>query len=98
VMDPMDAEPSTLRGRSIPSSPAGAKNAVNGTQPRTLSVDRQSPKERERRQSQTSAKSSGSAGKQKKPSLKDYWLGDELGRGSYSTVLGFRFMYTKFKH
>lgn len=41
--------------------------------------------ERERRQSQLSTQSNGSAAS-KRPSLRDYILGEELGRGSYSTV------------
>ncbi len=49
-------------------------------------MDGQEPIARKRRQSQTSAKSNGSAAGQRKPSLRDYILGEELGRGSYSTV------------
>jgi len=89
-MDPVDAGTSTTRGREVPRSnptspTANRISGVTGKQ-RTLSVDRQEPRERERRQSQTSAKSNGSASGQKKPSLKDFILGEELGRGSYSTV------------
>ena len=91
-MDMTDSGPSSPvpqypRGRhgmrSIPSSPVGYRE--ERAKARTLSADRDMTGERERRQSQASAHSSHSGG-QRKPSLRDFVLGEELGRGSYSTV------------
>ncbi|BEI87169.1 hypothetical protein CcaverHIS002_0705150 [Cutaneotrichosporon cavernicola] len=65
--------PTTLRG--IPKS----RNQSMDSSHAALS-------ERERRQSQLSTQSSGSAAS-RRPSRRDYIFGDELGRGSYSTVV-----------
>jgi len=75
------SSPSSPRGRgfaSIPSSPIQNKL-------RTLSVSGKSERdlERERRMSQASNGSSSGA---KRPSAKDWVFGEEIGRGSYSTV------------
>ncbi|WVQ85480.1 hypothetical protein IAT38_007645 [Cryptococcus sp. DSM 104549] len=93
------APSSPVRGRpghlTTPSSPTAPTVSLGG-KPRTLSVDggpswaagRRSGSmdaaERERRQSQLSTASASSA--VKKPSIRDYVLGEELGQGSYSTV------------
>ena len=94
-MDNSDSGPSSplpqhYRGRggmrSIPSSPIGNREDRDfSSKARTLSADRDVPRDRERRQSQISARSAGSS-THKKPSLNDFVLGEELGRGSYSTV------------
>ena len=52
------------------------------TKPRGLSVGQE--KSRERRQSSNSARSTASARPRETPG--DYIFGEELGRGSYSTV------------
>ena len=74
------SSPSSPRGRGTlsPSSPIQNKN-------RTLSVSGKSERdlERERRMSQASI---GSSSGVKKPSVKDWVFGEEIGRGSYSTV------------
>jgi 3-phosphoinositide dependent protein kinase-1 len=74
------SSPSSPRGRGVivPSSPI--PNKV-----RTLSVTGKSERdlERERRMSQAS---NGSSSGIKKPSAKDWVFGEEIGRGSYSTV------------
>lgn len=74
------SSPSSPRGRgtSIPSSPIQNKL-------RTLSVSGKSERdlERERRMSQAS---NGSSSGMRKPSAKDWVFGEEIGRGSYSTV------------
>lgn len=78
------SSPSSPRGRgglaSVPSSPRAQMN-----KPRTLSVGVKAERdaERERRMSQAS---NGSATGTRKPSVKDWIFGEELGRGSYSTV------------
>lgn len=92
-MDPTDG-PSSMTARqgrsrngqwSTPSSPTDRRSPKSKY--RTLSVDGRSEVDsRERRQSQASAHSSTSASGQKKPSLRDFIIGEELGRGSYSTV------------
>lgn len=64
-----------LRG-SVPASPTEMKS-------RGLSVGQE--KSRERRQSGNSARSAGSSRPRESPS--DYTFGEELGRGSYSTVV-----------
>ncbi|KAL1405182.1 serine/threonine protein kinase [Vanrija albida] len=70
---------------SSPSSPTafrhGKARALSADDMATPIADR----DRERRASGVSTHSNGSA--QKKPSLRDYILGEELGRGSYSTVV-----------
>ncbi|OCF43220.1 AGC/PDK1 protein kinase [Kwoniella heveanensis CBS 569] len=53
---------------------------------RSGSMDRQTERERERRQSQVSNHSHSGSGQIKKPSIRDFVLGEELGQGSYSTV------------
>lgn len=84
--------PRPIRGResgqrSTPSSPIDRRSPR--LKHRTLSVDGRAPvsgdEQRERRISQASVGSSASTGA-RKPSLKDFVLGEELGRGSYSTV------------
>ena len=72
--------------RSIPSSPIGYREDRDvRSKARTLSADREGSRDRERRHSQVSAHSAASS-THKKPSLNDFVLGEELGRGSYSTV------------
>lgn len=69
---------------SSPSSPTAYRSHGKA---RALSADDMATPtagDRERRASGVSTHSNGSA--QKKPSLRDYILGEELGRGSYSTV------------
>ena len=87
------AHPRPVRGRegqwSTPSSPIEHRSPRKSQ--RTLSVDGVRDgdgrdRERERGQSQASASSSNSAGGLKRPSIRDFVLGEELGRGSYSTV------------
>lgn len=79
------SSPASPRGRgglhSLPSSP----RMSNTNKPRTLSVDARSERdaERERRMSQVSTASSAAS---RKPSARDWIFGEELGRGSYSTV------------
>jgi len=73
--------PASPRGRGLgidPSSPVQNKL-------RTLSVSGKSERdlERERRMSQAS---NGSSSGNRKPSAKDWVFGEEIGRGSYSTV------------
>ncbi|RXK42524.1 AGC/PDK1 protein kinase [Tremella mesenterica] len=75
--------PGPSRGRpgSTPGSPAMGEKGH-----RTLSVDGRRPskvEEKERRGSHASQMSGGKG----KPSLKDYIIGEELGRGSYSVVV-----------
>lgn len=78
------SSPTSPRGRgglhSLPSSPRAQM-----TKPRTLSVDARTERdaERERRMSQASDTSSSG---NRKPSAKDWIFGEEIGRGSYSTV------------
>lgn len=78
------SSPSSPRGRaglrSIPASPSAQMG-----KPRTLSVDvrTDSDAERERRMSQAS---NGSNSGTRKPSARDWIFGEEIGRGSYSTV------------
>lgn len=90
--DTIMMSPKPVRGRatgqwSTPSSPVDDRSPRN--KQRTLSVDGRphtaGDERRERRISQASAGSSTSTGT-RKPSLRDFILGDELGRGSYSTV------------
>jgi len=89
-MEPVEARAQSAggnaRGRdgkwSTPSSPVDRKSPRGKL--RTLSVDGRGEETRERRTSQVSAASS--SGQPKKLSLKDFVLGEELGRGSYSTV------------
>lgn len=70
---------------SSPSSPIDQMSPPQ-YKPRTLSVDGRE-EVRERRTSQaSSASTSGMAKDTKKPSLNDFVVGEELGRGSYSTV------------
>ncbi|ORX34124.1 hypothetical protein BD324DRAFT_636704 [Kockovaella imperatae] len=86
---PMPQYPRGRAGmRSIPSSPVGFKEDGPRGKARTLSADRDISRDRERRQSQASAASSSTSGGggYRKPSLRDFVLGEELGRGSYSTV------------
>lgn len=84
---PVSPARSRAGSSASPSTPTTAK-VIKG---RTHSVDRSSnpntnlAEPRERRQSQLSTQSNGSA-VSKRPSLRDYVLGKELGRGSYSTV------------
>jgi 3-phosphoinositide dependent protein kinase-1 len=93
------SSPTPRRGRgapkSIPSSPTGYNGDAGVKQKgRTLSVDgrdrdggaNEGVSVRERRQSQVSAHSASSASGARKPSIRDYILGEELGQGSYSTV------------
>lgn len=83
------SSPSDTRGRagfaSIPSSPT---QDYGGSKARTLSVGGKSERdlERERRMSQAS---SGSSSGTKRPSARDWVFGEEIGRGSYSTVSPF---------
>lgn len=78
------SSPSSPRGRagfsSVPGSPI-----AHMAKPRTLSVDVRTEldAERERRMSQAS---NGSNGGTRKPSARDWIFGEEIGRGSYSTV------------
>jgi 3-phosphoinositide dependent protein kinase-1 len=75
------SSPASPRGRGVGSIPLSPSPG----QPRTLSVGVKPERdlERERRMSQASnASSSGS----KKPSARDWVFGEEIGRGSYSTV------------
>lgn len=79
--DPASTSPSSPRGRGLgidTSSPVQNKS-------RTLSVSGKSERdlERERRMSQAS---NGSSSGMRKPSAKDWVFGEEIGRGSYSTV------------
>ncbi|KAL7423728.1 serine/threonine protein kinase [Cryptotrichosporon argae] len=82
--------PSSARGR--PGSTPGSPITHRYDKQRTLSVDAagdgragqtERERERERRQSQASIASAGS----RRPSIRDYVVGEELGRGSYSTVV-----------
>lgn len=78
------SSPSSPRGRaglrSVPASPR-----AQTVKPRTLSVDVRTDLdlERERRMSQASNGSNSGA---RKPSARDWIFGEEIGRGSYSTV------------
>ncbi|WWC60568.1 uncharacterized protein I303_103142 [Kwoniella dejecticola CBS 10117] len=85
-----------LTAPSSPADPPRAPGLVGGKQ-RTLSVDAgpnwphmrrsgSAERDRERRQSQVSTHSHTSSGQLKKPSIRDFVLGEELGQGSYSTV------------
>ncbi|WVW80424.1 hypothetical protein I302_102405 [Kwoniella bestiolae CBS 10118] len=85
-----------LTAPSSPTDPPRAPGLVNG-KPRTLSVDAgpsfangrrsgSADRDRERRQSQVSTHSHSGSGQLKKPSIRDFVLGEELGQGSYSTV------------
>lgn len=75
-------------GPSSPISSRGMPSPTVDRKGRTLSVGagqgRDSSRDRERRQSQTSAKSTSSGRVRESP--RDYVFGEELGRGSYSTV------------
>ncbi|WVF70948.1 hypothetical protein IAT40_005743 [Kwoniella sp. CBS 6097] len=64
----------------------GGNHRPIGNGRRSGSVDRQSERDRERRQSQVSNHSHSGSGQIKKPSIRDFVLGEELGQGSYSTV------------
>ncbi|KAK6907621.1 AGC/PDK1 protein kinase [Kwoniella mangroviensis CBS 8886] len=86
-----------LTAPSSPTDPSRSPAFVGGKQ-RTLSVDAgpswahpgkrsgSADRERERRQSQVSTHSHSGSGQIKKPSIRDFVLGEELGQGSYSTV------------
>ncbi|WWC68385.1 uncharacterized protein I206_102310 [Kwoniella pini CBS 10737] len=85
-----------LTAPSSPTDPPRAPALVGG-KPRTLSVDAgpnwpharrsgSAERDRERRQSQISTHSHSGSGQLKKPSIRDFVLGEELGQGSYSTV------------
>ncbi|KAK8865634.1 hypothetical protein IAR55_000779 [Kwoniella newhampshirensis] len=88
---PVRGRPGTL---TTPSSPTMSMAPGLQNKPRTLSVDagphwsdrRSMSAERERRQSQVSTHSHTSSSQYRKPSIKDFVLGEELGQGSYSTV------------
>ncbi|WWD18183.1 hypothetical protein CI109_102632 [Kwoniella shandongensis] len=90
---PVRGRPGTL---TTPSSPVSSMAPGLHSKPRTLSVDAgpywndrrstSAERERERRQSQVSTHSHSSASQPRKPSIKDFVLGEELGQGSYSTV------------
>ncbi|WVR05603.1 hypothetical protein IAU60_002624 [Kwoniella sp. DSM 27419] len=91
-----------VRGRgghlTAPSSPTDtARPGSVGMKQRTLSVDGapssamdrrtgSAGSDRERRQSQASSHSQTASAPIKKPSIRDFILGEELGQGSYSTV------------
>jgi 3-phosphoinositide dependent protein kinase-1 len=78
---PSSSPPSSPRGRGLEFAPASpVQNKL-----RTLSVSGKSERdlERERRMSQAS---NGSSSGNRKPSAKDWVFGEEIGRGSYSTV------------
>ncbi|RSH92758.1 pkb-activating kinase-like protein [Saitozyma podzolica] len=76
-------------GPSSPISSRGMPSPTVDRKGRTLSVGagqgRDASRDRERRQSQTSAKSTSSGRVRETP--RDYVFGEELGRGSYSTVV-----------
>ncbi|TXT04937.1 hypothetical protein VHUM_04020 [Vanrija humicola] len=77
-----------FRNHSSNSSPSSPTAYRSHGKTRALSADDMGAPaagDRERRASGVSTHSNGSA--QKKPSLRDYILGEELGRGSYSTVV-----------
>lgn len=83
-----DDVPSTPSRAQLPVSSPGTPTTLRaGGKSRNQSMDSShiALSERERRQSQLSTQSNGSAAS-KRPSLRDYILGEELGRGSYSTV------------
>jgi 3-phosphoinositide dependent protein kinase-1 len=75
-------------GSSSPRSSKGLPSPTIDRKGRTLSVGagqgRDASRDRERRQSQASAKSAASGRVRETP--RDYVFGEELGRGSYSTV------------
>ncbi|WRT65952.1 uncharacterized protein IL334_002903 [Kwoniella shivajii] len=71
----MDGKQRTL---SVDAGPSWTNGRRSG------SIDRD--RERERRQSQISNHSHSGSGQIKKPSIRDFVLGEELGQGSYSTV------------
>ncbi|WVQ97009.1 hypothetical protein IAU59_004119 [Kwoniella sp. CBS 9459] len=64
----------------------GGNHRPIGNGRRSGSMDRQIERDRERRQSQVSNHSHSGSGQIKKPSIRDFVLGEELGQGSYSTV------------
>lgn len=83
-----DGPGTPARARHTSSSPGTPTTLRGVTKSRNQSMDSSHAalSERERRQSQLSTQSGGSAAS-RRPSLRDYILGEELGRGSYSTVV-----------
>ncbi|ORY28598.1 hypothetical protein BCR39DRAFT_534303 [Naematelia encephala] len=94
-MDPMDdrtTPPSPLvpRGRmSMPNSPLMSSRQLKAKErPLSAGADRRDiDAQRERRQSQVSVQSSSSASARRPTTKKDWVFGEEIGQGSYSTVV-----------
>ncbi|KAK4684712.1 3-phosphoinositide dependent protein kinase-1, partial [Tremellales sp. Uapishka_1] len=87
-LDPSTASPAHLRRGSAagsnPSNESQGPPSPTSSRARPLAIHT-GEDVRERRQSQASAKSSASAAR--RLGVKDFVLGEELGRGSYSTVV-----------